>query len=147
MVQKQVWRICMANGVRLVRNAANTEGLLVRICDSLDLRQQRRGVCNVAARLVKVAEWGWLATGRRWVYVVAAAFCLSAQTYYFQVEAKTVAEVLCISESMLVKRVSELKKVLLSLFQTLPWKDMVTTSNVHVYLLFVVEHFEILSVA
>jgi len=147
LVQKQVWRICMANGVRLVRNAANTEALIMRICDNLGLRQQRSGVCKVAVRLVKVSEWGWLATGRRWVYVVAAAFYLAAQTYCFQIEAKSIAEVLYISEHMIKARLLELKKILLSLFQTLPWAGMVNLNNLHVYLLFVLENFEVLCAA
>ncbi|CAE8588907.1 unnamed protein product, partial [Polarella glacialis] len=87
---------------------------------------------------------GWLSTGRMWSFLVSAAFLLAARAYHYSVDVEDVARMLGINASTIEVRIREIKTLLVSLLRFLPWGHMVSTKNVHVYLLFAVDFFEIL---
>jgi len=146
-VQKAVWKVCKVNGVRLVRGQQNVDAFLYRLCEQLQLSQQRSAVCTTASRLVSIANEGWMATGRKWVFVVAAAFTLAARAYHFEVRLESLARVLAIRTAGIEMRLRELSQLLQSQLSPLPWGHMVTVSNIHSYLLFAVDYFDVLKAA
>ncbi|CAE8611449.1 unnamed protein product [Polarella glacialis] len=143
-VQKMIWKVCKACGVRVLRDRKNLDSLLLRICQHLNLNTQRGAVCSAASQLVHIACKGWLSTGRMWSFLVSAAFLLAARAYHYSVDVEDVARMLGINASTIEVRIREIKTLLVSLLRFLPWGHMVSTKNVHVYLLFAVDFFEIL---
>jgi len=148
-LQKKVWQVCMANGVRLLRNAANTTALLNRICDGFNLtvEHQRGAICAAASRLMLLAEWGWVATGRHWVYIVGAAFMMAAKAYHVAINLDALGVVLCIPTGTILKRMAEIQRIVISLLRDLPWGHMVNAANIHAYMHFALEFFEVLAPA
>eukprot|EP00413_Alexandrium_margalefii_P045282 CAMPEP_0204582564 /NCGR_PEP_ID=MMETSP0661-20131031/45291_1 /ASSEMBLY_ACC=CAM_ASM_000606 /TAXON_ID=109239 /ORGANISM="Alexandrium margalefi, Strain AMGDE01CS-322" /LENGTH=343 /DNA_ID=CAMNT_0051591857 /DNA_START=27 /DNA_END=1055 /DNA_ORIENTATION=+ len=143
-VQRAVWRLCKVNGVRLVRSPANVDSLLHRICEGLGLSHQRGAICAAAARLVTIANEGWIATGRTFAFVVCAALVLALRAYHFPFTSEQVGRTVCIGPSTIEARVVELKRVIVSLCRVLPWGHLVNSANLHVYVLFVVDFYDVL---
>mmetsp|Transcript_28465 Transcript_28465/g.59108 ORF Transcript_28465/g.59108 Transcript_28465/m.59108 type:complete len:362 (+) Transcript_28465:2-1087(+) len=146
-VQKSLWRVCKVNGVRLVRSQANVDALLHRICDSLQLQHQRGAVCAAASRIMALANEGWIATGRSWAFVVCAALVLALRAYHFAVTPERVGRTICIQAGTIQSRIKEIKQILLSLCKVLPWGHLVDNSNLHVYLIFVLDFSDVLKPA
>merc|ERR1712129_333034 len=118
-VKRQVWKVCKLNGIRLVRSQENVEAMLQRLCNSLRLGEQRAAVCDAAKQLVLIAEEAWITTGRMWAFVVCAALLLALKAYHYIVDAETLGSVIGVGPSSINIRVAELKRILVSLLQTL----------------------------
>lgn len=143
-VQKAVWRVCKVNGLRLWRGPQNVESLLIRICDHFQLSRQRSNVVATANKVMAIANEGWIATGRRWACVVAASFVHAAQAHYYRVDMEDLAKMLAVGHTTIRSRVEEIGKLMLSMLRLLPWGNMVSMRSLHAYLLFVVDHWDLL---
>ncbi|CAE7235166.1 unnamed protein product, partial [Symbiodinium pilosum] len=138
-----VWKVCKATGVRIPRTEQNAEATLARICDYLKVKQ-KGGVCSFGVKLVSISSQGWICTGRKWAFVVAAAFVLAARAYFYELDVEEVADFLAIGAGTVKKRIQEIKQLILSVMTHLPWGHMITIENLHVYLPFALEHWELL---
>ncbi|CAK9099771.1 unnamed protein product [Durusdinium trenchii] len=143
LLQKMVWKVCAQSGLRISRTEENAEALMMRMCNYLNVTQTG-GVCAYGRKLVAVAQQGWVCTGRRWSFVVGAAFLLSAQAFFYLIDVNDVARFLGVGARTIETRVKEIKELLLSAMQHLPWGHMIDISNIHVYLPFALEHWDVL---
>eukprot|EP00747_Dinoflagellata_sp_TGD_P207164 gnl/TRDRNA2_/TRDRNA2_80763_c0_seq2.p1 gnl/TRDRNA2_/TRDRNA2_80763_c0~~gnl/TRDRNA2_/TRDRNA2_80763_c0_seq2.p1 ORF type:complete len:364 (+),score=42.62 gnl/TRDRNA2_/TRDRNA2_80763_c0_seq2:28-1119(+) len=142
-LKRTIWRMCRAGGIRLPR--ANADALLQRLCSQMQVNQQRGAICTVALRLLAIAEQGWVATGRFWSSVVTACLVLAAKAYNLDIDVDALAKLICVQASLIVKRKAEIRHILVAVLKVLPWGDMVCVGNVHCYMLFAVEHFDVLA--
>eukprot|EP00933_Yihiella_yeosuensis_P041273 TRINITY_DN35689_c0_g1_i1.p1 TRINITY_DN35689_c0_g1~~TRINITY_DN35689_c0_g1_i1.p1 ORF type:complete len:364 (-),score=63.76 TRINITY_DN35689_c0_g1_i1:311-1402(-) len=143
-VQKDLWRVHKACGVRVLKNQANLESLLQRICEHFHIVGQRAAVCAAASQIVGIAQKAWIGTGRMWTFVVAASFLLAAKAYHYILDCADVAKMLYISKGTIQARFKEIREVFASLLKHLPWGHMVTLTNVHAYVLFALDFYEVL---
>eukprot|EP00434_Breviolum_minutum_P009261 symbB.v1.2.008162.t1/scaffold512.1/size193505/3 len=143
LLQKMLWKVCKETGVQPSRNEGNAEALLMRICRHLNITQTG-GVCAYGCKLVSIASQGWICTGRKWSFIVAAAFMLAAQAFFYLIEVQDVARFLRLGTGTIELRLKEIKELLLSVMQHLPWGHVIDISNIHVYLPFALEHWDVL---
>eukprot|EP00435_Cladocopium_sp_Y103_P060270 s650_g22.t1 len=161
LLQKMIWKVCKETGERRERRGLVEPTLQApqhqsdRTWDShhvsplepvplQHLPMLPGGVCAYGCKLVSIAGQGWVCTGRKWSFIVAAAFMLAAEAFFYLIEVEDVARFLGIGAGTIELRVKEIKGVLLSVMQHLPWGHMIELSNVHVYLPFALEHWDVL---